>query len=130
MTKLVKTARFAGILVALLASTALELRAAQPESSGVREGQAVVTELGANATAATYWVAKSDGWHVVTTIDIVVGAGGVAEQHAVARFSAVLSPGQVEAISVPYALGEQQEVLRIRRLDDRIEIARVPGSSV
>jgi hypothetical protein len=129
MTKLVKTARSAGILVALLTSTALELRAASPES-GVGERQAVVTELGANASATTDWVAKPDGWHVVTTIDIVVGAGGGAEQHAVARFSAVLSPGQAALISVPYALGEQQQVLRIRRLDDRIDIARVPGSSV
>jgi hypothetical protein len=47
----------------------------------------------------------------------------------VARFSAVLFPGQMEVISVPYALGEQQQVLRVRRLDERIEIARVPGSS-
>jgi hypothetical protein len=76
----------------------------------------------------TYWVAESDGWHVVTTVDIVLGRGDVADQHAVARFSAVLFPGQVQVISVPYALGEQQQVLRVRRLDDRIEIARVPGS--
>ena len=52
-----------------------------------------------------------------------------ADHHAVARFSAVLFPGQVQVISVPYALGEQQQVLRVRRIDDRIEIARVPGSS-
>jgi hypothetical protein len=44
-------------------------------------------------------------------------------------FPAVLFPGQVQVISVPYALGEQQQVLRVRRIDDRIEIARVPGSS-
>ena len=129
MTKLVKTARLAGVLVTLVASTALELRAAQPENC-VREGQAVVTELGANASATTYWLAESDGWHVVTTIDIVLGLDGVAKKHAVVRFSAVLLPGQVQVISVPYAFGEQQQVLRVRRLDDRIEIARVPGSSV
>jgi len=68
MTKLMKTAALAGVLVAFLASTALELRAAEPN---VREGQAVVTELAPNASATTYWVAESDGWHVVTTIDIV-----------------------------------------------------------
>ena len=89
----------------------------------------MVTELGPNASATTYWIAESDGWHVVTTIDIVLGRGDVPDQHAVARFSAVLFPGQVQVISVPYAIGEQQQVLRVRRLDDRIEIARVPGSS-
>ena len=103
MTKLMKTAALAGVLVAFLASTALELRAAEPN---VREGQAVVTEL-----------------------DIVLGRSDIADHHAVARYSAVLFPGQVQVISVPYALGEQQQVLRVRRIDDRIEIARVPGSS-
>jgi hypothetical protein len=74
MTKLMKTAALAAVLVAFLASTALalELRAAEPKN-GVREGQAVVTELAPNASATTYWVAESDGWHVVTTIDIVLG---------------------------------------------------------
>src|SRR5262245_46298654 len=124
MTRFLKTATIAGALVAFLASAAV---AAQPESF-VREGHAVKTELGANASATTYWVARSDGWHVVTTIGI--GPGDVAEQQAVARFSAVLLPGQAQVISVPQALGEQQQVLRIRRLDDRIEIARVPGPSV
>jgi hypothetical protein len=126
---LVKTARFAGVLVALVASMALELRAAQPEKC-VREGQAVVTELGANASATTYWFTESDGWHVVTTIDIVVGMEAADERHAVARFSAVLLPGQAQVISVPYPLGEQQQVLRVRRFGDRIEIARVPASTV
>jgi hypothetical protein len=127
MTQLMKTAALAGVLVAFLASTALELRAAEPKND-VREGQAVVTELAPNASATTYWVAESDGWHVVTTIDIVLGRSDIAD-HAVARFSAVLFPGQVQVISVPYALGEQQQMLRVRRIDDRIEIARVPGSS-
>ena len=124
MTKLMKTAALAGVLVAFLASTALELRAAEPKND-VREGQAVVTELAPNASATTYWGAESDGWHVVTTVDIVLGRSDIADHHAVARFSA----GQVQVISVPYALGEQQQVRRVRRIDDRIEIARVPGSS-
>ena len=128
MTKLMKTAGLTGVLASFLATTALELRAADSKN-GVREGQAVVTELAPNASGTTYWIAESDGWHVVTTIDIVLGRGDIADQHAVARFSAVLFPGQVQVISVPYALGEQQQVLRVRRLDDRIEIARVPGTS-
>ena len=128
MTRLMKTAGLAGVLAAYLASTAFELRAAEPKN-GVRERQGVVTELGPNASATTYWVAESDGWHVVTTVDIVLRRGNVANEHAVARFSAVLFPGQMQVISVPYALGEQQQVLQVRRLDNQIEIARVPGSS-
>jgi hypothetical protein len=129
MASLVKTAKLAGVFVAALALTAPALRAAQPES-GVGERQAVVTALSETASATTSWVAESDGWHVVTTVDIVLGRGSDAEQHAVARFSAVLLPGQAELVSVPYALGEQPQVLRIRRLDDRMEVARIPGSSV
>src|SRR5271163_1327848 len=113
MRKLVKSAKLAAILVAALTTTAHDLRAAQPES-GVLESQPVVTELSTNASAMTYWVAEANGWHVVTTIDIVFGRGGDAEQHAVARFSATLLAGQAELISVPYAIGEQQPVLRIR----------------
>jgi hypothetical protein len=60
----------------------------------VREGQAVVTELCANASAVTHWVSESDGWHVVTTLDTVIGQDGDAEKHAVVRFSSVLQPGQ------------------------------------
>jgi hypothetical protein len=47
----------------------------------------------------------------------------------VVRFSAVLLPGLSQLISVPFAVGEQQQVLRIRRLGDRIEISRVPGDA-
>jgi hypothetical protein len=129
MRKIVQSAKLAAILVAALGATAHDLRAAQPES-GILERRAVVTELSTNASATTYWVAETDGWHVVTTIDIVFQRGGDAEQHAVARFSATLQPGQVELISVPYATGQQQRVLRIRRVGDRIEVARVSGSSV
>jgi hypothetical protein len=30
-------------------------------------------------------------------------------------------------ISVPFAIGERQQVLRIRRLGDQVEVARVGG---
>ena len=46
------------------------MRAAQPDS-GVLERQAALTELSANTSATTYWVAEADGAHAVTTIDIV-----------------------------------------------------------
>jgi hypothetical protein len=127
MTNFIKAAGLAGILVAVLA-TAPGLKADQPNNA-VREGHAVTTELSKNASAVTYWVNKSDGWHVVTTVDTVTGPNGEAEKHAIVRFSSVLLPGQSQLISVPFAIGERQQVLRIRRLGDRIEVARVDVSA-
>jgi len=126
MTSFAKTAGLAGILVAVVATANPELRAAQPDRA-VREGQGVTTELGANAAAITYWVSRSDGWQVVTTVDTVTKQNGDAEKHAVVRFSSVLLPGQSQLISVPLAIGERQQVLRIRRLGDQVEVARVGG---
>jgi hypothetical protein len=128
MTNFVKAAGLAGILVAIIATATPELKADQLDNA-VREGHAVTTELGANASAVTYWVARSDGWHVVTTVGTVIERNSDADKHAVVRFSSVLLPGQSQLISVPFAIGEQQQVLRIRRLGDRIEVARVPGSA-
>jgi hypothetical protein len=128
MTSFVKAAGFAGILVAVFATVTPDLKAAQLNNA-VRENQAVVTELSANASAITYWVSESDGWHVVTTVDTVIEQNGDAEKHAVVRFSSVLLPGQSQLISVPFAIGERQQVLRIRRLGDQIEVARVGGSA-
>jgi hypothetical protein len=129
MTKFAKAAGLAGILVLALTTAPSALRAGEFDSA-VREAQPVVTELGASASALTYWVSEPDGWHVVTTVDTVSGRDSDAETHAVVRFSSVLLPSQSQLISVPCAAGEQQQVLRIRRLDDRIEVARVPAPSV
>jgi hypothetical protein len=126
MTNFIKAAGLAGILIAVLA-TAPGLKADQ-SNNAVREGHAVTTELGGNAAAVTYWVSESDGWHVVTTVDTVIDRNGDAEKHAVVRFASVLLPGQSQSISVPFAIGERQQVLRVRRLGDRIEVARVEGS--
>jgi hypothetical protein len=125
MTNFIKAAGLAGMLVF---ATVPGLKADQLNNA-VREGHAVTTELGGNASAVTYWVARSDGWHVVTTVGTVVERNSDADKHAVVRFSSVLLPGQSQLISVPFAIGEQQQVLRIRRLGDRIEVARVPGSA-
>src|SRR3954452_17884188 len=70
MTSFVRAAGLAGILVAVFATVTPEVRADQL-TNVVREGQAVMTELGANASAI--WVSGSDGWHVVTTVDTVIG---------------------------------------------------------
>jgi hypothetical protein len=123
-----KAAGLAGILVAVFATVTPELKADQLNNA-VRQRQAVTTELGPNASAITYWVSEPDGWHVVTTVDTVIGQNGDAEKHAVVRFSSVLLPGQSQVISVPFAIGERQPVLRIRRLGDRIEVAQVGGSA-
>jgi len=128
MTGFVKAAGLAGILAVLFATVSPDLRAAQPNDV-VGEAESVVTDLGGNASAITYWVSEPDGWHVVTTVDTVIGQDGNAEEHAVVRFSSVLLPGQSELISVPVAIGEREQVLRIRRLGDRIEVARIPGSA-
>lgn len=129
MTKFAKAAGLAGILVLALTTAPSALRAGELDSA-VREAQPVMTELGASASALTYWVSEPDGWHVVTTVDTVSGRDSDAETHDVVRFSSVLLPGQSQLISVPFAAGEEQQVLRIRRLDDRIEVALVPASSV
>jgi hypothetical protein len=123
MGNFAKTAGFAGILVAGLATVA---PAAQPNDA-VPERQPVVTELSANASAMTFWVIESDGWRVVTIVDTVIGQDRAAERHAVVRFSSVLLPGQSQLISVPLTLGEQQQVLRISRIADRIQVERIPG---
>lgn len=124
MTNYVKAAGLVGIVAVALATTAQALY-----DNTVREGQAVVTQLDANTSAITYWVSESHGWHVVTTVDAVMGRHGDAEQHTVVHFSSLLLAGQSQLISVPVAIGERQQVLRISRLGDHIEVAQVPGSS-
>ncbi len=93
--------------------------------TAVRAGQAKVIDLGANASAVTYWVNCPDGWWVVTTVETVIGRGSNAEQRAVVRFDAVLQPGQSQLISVPTKQEEPQQVLCIRRVGDRVEVARL-----
>jgi hypothetical protein len=127
MTKIVTIAGVAGLL-AVASLTAASAQCAAPLDGTVREGEAVVIGLGANASAITYWLSAPDGWHVVTTVETVTGQGGDTEDHAVVRFSAVLLPGQSQLISVPVALGKEQQMLRIRRIDDRIEVARTASS--
>jgi hypothetical protein len=124
MTTFAKSTAIAGVLIAGVIAVSSPTRAAE-ENSGVPEGQAVRTELGNDATAVSYWVSAPNGWHVVTTIDSVSGRDTDAEHHAVTRFSATLLPGQAQVISVPLPLGEPQQTLRIRRVGDRIEVARV-----
>jgi|ERR1700722_18358364 hypothetical protein len=95
------------------------------------QGTAITTDLGGNASAVTYWVSDADGWKVVTTVDTVVGDEAASDQtrHAVVRFSSLIQPGQSQVISVPGPIGSPPQALRIRRLGDRIEVARVVEAS-
>lgn len=125
MPNFLKSAALAAIFAAGLATVTAQLSAAQPNGT-VREDQGVTTELSAKASAITYWVNEADGWHVVTTVDILIGQSGDSDNHAVVRFSSVLLPGQSQTISVPVPIGERQQVLRISRLRNQLEIERDP----
>ena len=81
ITRFIKAAGLAGILMVVLATTVFAQNATQLDNA-LPEGQAVVTALSANSTAITYWVSASDGWHVVTTVDTVFGLDSDAESHA------------------------------------------------
>ena len=122
-----KQAGAAGILALTLAlAAAPAVRAADAESA-LGEGRPLTTALGRDSSALTYWVKAADGWHVVTTIDSVSRRGGADESHAVVRYSAVLLPGQSQVISVPSPAGAPAPALRVRRVEDRIEVARIAG---
>lgn len=108
---------------------AADLNAAE-RTDTVREGQGVTLQLSADASAMTYWMSETDGWHVVTTVGTVIGQDSNTERHAIVRFSSVLLPGQSALISVPFAIGgERQQVLRIRRVGDQVEIGLTSDSA-
>lgn len=101
-----------------------------PRHGSVPENQAVVTRLGTNVSAVSYWASASDGWHVVTTVDTVVGDDTAEEHHTIVRFSATLLPGQEQFVTVPGALDTEQMALRIRRVGDQIHMMRVADPSM
>jgi hypothetical protein len=81
--------------------------------------------VGPNTSAVVYWEKQKEVWQVVTTVDVVIAPDSEAETHAIVRFAAELLPGQSQLISVPVAIGALQQFLRIRRVGDRIEVARI-----
>jgi hypothetical protein len=109
----------------LLASGLAMAGSSNEKPRAAAEGQAVVTELGGQAKAVTYWTDSPKGALVVTTVDSVAAAETDAEQHAVVRLQSVLQPGQVQEVSVPFAVGAEQPVLRIERIGDQITVSRV-----
>jgi hypothetical protein len=111
------------ILVAGAVALAQPLWAGSAKTVGA--GQAITTELGGNAKAITYWTNHPEGARVVTTVDTVTAADTDAEQHAVVRLQATLLPGQVQEVSVPFAVGVSQPVLRIERVGDQISVSKI-----
>jgi hypothetical protein len=128
MRNLPKVVGITGILALGAVAGISSLQAAQPGKS-IREGQGVVADLGANASAVIYWVSEADGWHVVTTVNSSSHKATDAENHAVARFVSVLQPGESQTISVPAATGEVSPSVQIRRNGERIEVTPVAAQS-
>jgi hypothetical protein len=123
MTSMIRISALGTILVAGAVALAQPLMAGAGKTVGA--GQAITTELGGNAKAITYWTDQPEGAHVVTTVDTVAAADTDAEQHAVVRLQTVLQPGQAQEISVPFAVGEAQPVLRIERVGDQVTVSKV-----
>ena len=123
MSSMIRISALGTILVAGAVALAQPLWAGSAKTVGA--GQAVTTELGGNAKAITYWTNHPEGARVVTTVDTVTAADTDAEEHAVVRLQATLLPGQVQEVSVPFAVGEAQPVLRIERVGDRISVSKI-----
>jgi stage V sporulation protein SpoVS len=124
MTQFLKYTAYAGIVASSL--SALLPQQAAAESQGIGEGQGIVTQLGAHATAVTYWISGPQGWDVVTTIDPLANKEAENDGRAVMRFSSRLLPGQSQTISVPAVAGVQPSSLLIRRVADHIEVETAP----
>jgi len=129
MTRLLKMLSASGLVATAALAISQPLLATQLDHV-VRENQAFTVALDANATAVSYWTSAPDGWHVITTVDMVTGKDTDAEQHAIVRFAATLAEGQSQLISVPAPLGQESPVLRIHRIDDQIEMERITDSSI
>jgi hypothetical protein len=110
--------------LSLLALTGtLMLAGGQAHAEKPAQRAAVVTPLGAGASALTYWVDEPEGFRVVTTVDTIhPGEVGREDSHAIVRLSTILRPGQTQTISVPGPDGSLPHALRLRRLVDGIEV--------
>jgi hypothetical protein len=127
MKTLLKSMAYAAILIPALATIVPQQAIAAGQI--VREGEGIVTQLGAHVSAVTYWVAGPKSWDVVTTIDPLVGDEAVNDGRAILRFSSQLLPGQSQTISIPAVKGAQLPLLLIRRVTDSIEVETAPTLS-
>ena len=117
-------------LLLLALTGALALAGGQARAEKPAQGAAVVTPLGAGASALTYWVDEPEGFRVVTTVDTVQpGEAGQEDRHAVVRLSTILRLDQTQTISVPGPDGSPPHVMRLRRLADSVEVLpAAPGT--
>ena len=132
MIRFISATALACTVALTLAIGAPATRAGDPAAKQygtIGENQAILTSVGPNTSAVVYWEKQKDAWQVVTTVDVVTAPNSEAENHAIVRFAAELLPGQSQLISVPVAIDAQQQVLRIRRVGDRIEVAQILGPS-
>ena len=84
-------------LAALLSAAGTTSAAAQR----LDQGACIVTPLGQNSSAVTYWIDVPQGFLVVTTIDTVKAEEASDEEHhAIVRISMVLRPGQTQTVQI------------------------------
>ena len=89
----------------------------------LKEGQSVVTQLSAEASAVTYLVDRPDGFHVIVTVRTSNNAGADAlHQPPAVQFSSRILPGQTIDLSMPAAGGPANSVLEITRRAERVAV--------
>ena len=100
------------------------LLAASPASATeLRDGQAAVTPLSADASAETYLVDRPDGYHVIVTVRTHHDAGADAlHQPPAIRFSSRILPGQTIDLSMADFAGPADAVLEITRRAERVAV--------
>jgi hypothetical protein len=100
---------------ALLASPAV--------ATELREGQSVVTQLSAEASAVTYFVDRPDGFHVIVAVRTGHNTGSDAlHQPPAIQFSSRILPGQTIDLSMPGTAGPADSVLEITRRAERVAV--------
>jgi hypothetical protein len=89
----------------------------------LKEGQSVVTQLSAEASAVTYFVDRPDGFHVIVTVRAGHDAGAdVLHQPPAIQFSSRILPGQTIDLSMPAAAASADSVLEITRRAERVAV--------
>jgi hypothetical protein len=93
------------------------------KATELREGQSVVTQLSAEASAVTYFVDRPDGFHVIVPVSKgrVAGADALHQPPAV-QFSSRILPGQTIDLSMPGGTGAADSVLEITRRAERVAV--------
>ena len=94
---------FIGV-AAILTATSIPSSGAGEATPRLSEGAGLVTKIGDNAIAVTYWVSRPEGFDVVTTIDTDAGGQSPNGSQSVARFSSQLLPDSRKRYPCPARL--------------------------